>query len=172
LTRLNDQRCRLQAKIDEANGIARQMRAKISYDIHLRLSPSYFKANKRSLDELCQLMIEVRRKDGIVQYWTDDQFAWRFDAIKNAFEQWRTTDLIDCRYDQLFWSNDDNDERFVGVANIYLKALLYQTRLQYAVPIISANGKVSHARSIDPCRHFLHCRSSVRYTPFCNVTNS
>jgi len=62
----------------------------------------------------------------------------KFNDIKDNYHKWKISE--DFKQNNLFF--DEQSESLIGVANIYLKALFYDSKLDYIVPIINRQGEV------------------------------
>ncbi len=74
-----------------------------------------------------------------MQIWDIEKFEFKLRDIKEVYNQWKTSENLE-RMDPFF---DNEPESLIGVANIYLKALFYNSKLDYIVPIINTQGEVS-----------------------------
>ena len=91
----------------------------------------------KNLTNLCEIGVQVKYEDLPAEIWDREKFQWRLHEIEEEYNRWKASEseyskpIVDRELDSL-----------IGVANIYLKALFYNSKFDYIVPIINTEGKV------------------------------
>jgi hypothetical protein len=141
---LKDEFLRIDSLVFEANTIANEMQEEVIYKTILHIPISYFKPNERIVNlknqiNLCEIGVQVKYEDLPSELWNREKFEWKLSEIKEIYNQWKISDNQER-------NKDRKSENLIGVANIYLKALFYHSKLDYIVPIINIQGKVTFGR--------------------------
>ncbi|CAF3940139.1 unnamed protein product [Rotaria sordida] len=138
---------RISSLVSEANTISDEMQRQIIYNVILQISISYLKPNERSIDNLCLPVIQIKRKNLPLQIWDTENFESQLNHMKNLYKKWIISEnKTDFLIQELKRNNpffDEQSNSFIGIANIYLKALFYDSKLDYIVPIINTQGEMS-----------------------------
>jgi len=153
---LQEEFIRIHSLVSEANFISNEMQQNINYNVILQIPISYLKPSERvcwafvfvfslikiifvkNINNLCEIAIQVKQGDSIIQIWNIEKFESKFNDIKDNYHKWKISE--DFKQNNLCF--DEQSESLIGVANIYLIALFYDSKLDYIVPIINRQGEV------------------------------
>ncbi len=89
----------------------------------------------KNLTNLCEIGVQVTYEGLPVELWDREKFEWKLGEIKEEYNRWKTSENSKPILNR-------QSESLIGVANIYLKALFYNSKFDYIVPIINTEGKV------------------------------
>ncbi|CAF1179764.1 unnamed protein product [Rotaria sp. Silwood1] len=139
---------RINTLVSEANTISEEMQRQIIYNVILQIPVSYLKPSERSINNLCVPAIQVKRGgNSLTQIWDVEKFESQLNHMKNLHTKWIIADNKTEFLTQALKRNnpffDEQSNSFIGVANIYLKALFYDTKIDYTVPIFNTQGETS-----------------------------
>ncbi|KAI4884685.1 hypothetical protein NFI96_020385, partial [Prochilodus magdalenae] len=97
---------------------------------------------------LSEPAVQVRRKGKGKQIWAMEKMENRLVDMRELYQEWKDYDEDDAvmrsyfkRADPFF--DEQENHSLIGVANVFLACLLYDVKLQYAVPIINQKGEVA-----------------------------
>ncbi|CAF2514296.1 unnamed protein product [Rotaria sp. Silwood2] len=137
---------RIDSLVSEANTISDEMQRQIIYNVILQIPDSYLKPSERSINNLCLPAIQVKRVNSSPQIWDIEKFEAQLNDMKNLYKKWIISEnKAELLTQELKRNNpffDEQSHSFIGVANIYLKALFCDSKLDYIVPIINTQGEV------------------------------
>ncbi|CAF3499069.1 unnamed protein product [Rotaria socialis] len=143
---LKEEFIRINSLVTDANTISEEMHRQIVYSVILQIPVSYLKPSERSINNLCLPAVQVKRENSVSQIWTAEKFECQFSHIKSLYLKWIVSDnKTEFLTQELKRNNPFFDEQFnsfIGVANIYLKSLFYNSKLDYIVPIIDTKGEM------------------------------
>ncbi|KTF79190.1 hypothetical protein cypCar_00014512, partial [Cyprinus carpio] len=97
---------------------------------------------------LSEPAVEVRRKSKGKQIWSMEKMENRLLDMRELYQEWKDYDEDDPAMRSYFkradpFFDEQENHSLIGVANIFLSCLLYDVKLQYAVPIINQKGEVA-----------------------------
>ncbi|CAF1236539.1 unnamed protein product [Adineta ricciae] len=145
--RLKQDLIRVNALVSEANTIASEMQQQTTYSVMLQIPASYLKPSQRATTNLCEPAVQVKRRNLSPQIWNVEKFESRLNDMREFYYEWQTSENKNTflpqqskRYDPFFDAEEYNS--LIGVANIFLKALFYDSKLDYLVPIINTQGEI------------------------------
>ncbi|CAF1281060.1 unnamed protein product [Rotaria sordida] len=146
--RLKQELIRVNALVSEANTIASEMQRQTTYSAMLQIPVSYLKPSERATTNLCESAVQVKRRNLSPQIWNIEKFESKLNDMRDVYYEWQMSENKAQLLTQQQKRNDpffDADEynSLIGVANIFLKALFYDTKLDYPVPIINTQGEIA-----------------------------
>jgi len=145
--RLKQDLIRVNALVSEANTISSELQQQTTYSVMLHIPVSYLKPSERARTNLCEPAVQVKRRNLSPQIWNVEKFESKLNDMRDVYYEWQTSENKTLpfnhqkRYDPFFDVDEYNS--LVGVANIFLKALFYDSKLDYLVPIINTQGEIS-----------------------------
>ncbi|UJR37400.1 hypothetical protein I4U23_030105 [Adineta vaga] len=146
--RLKQDLIRVNALVSEANTIASEMQRNTTYSAMLQIPVSYLKPSQRTTTNLCEPAVQVKRRNLSPQIWNIEKFESKLNDMREVYYEWQMSENKNQlsaqqpkRYDPFFDVEEYNS--LIGVANIFLKALFYDSKLDYLVPIINTQGEIS-----------------------------
>ncbi|CAF4119788.1 unnamed protein product, partial [Rotaria sp. Silwood2] len=139
--RLKQELIRVNALVSEANTIASEMQRQTTYSVMLQIPVSYLKPSERPT-------IQVKRRNLSPQIWNIEKFESKLNDMRDVYYEWQMSENKEQLLTQQQKRNDpffDIEEynSLIGVANIFLKALFYDSKLDYPAPIINTQGEIS-----------------------------
>ncbi|CAF3438747.1 unnamed protein product [Rotaria sp. Silwood1] len=145
--RLKQELIRVNALVSEANTIASEMQRQTTYSAMLQIPVSYLKPSERATTNLCEPAVQVKRRNLSPQIWNIEKFESKLNDMRDVYYEWQMSENKDQSIIQQQKRNDpffDVEEynSLIGVANIFLKALFYDSKLDYPVPIINTQGEI------------------------------
>ncbi len=117
----------------------------------------------QTMNNLCEPAIQVKRGSSSPQIWNIEKFESKLDKMRTIYDKWKISEnkvrrffflkkikLFVCIQTDLLVKElkrknpfyDEESDHLIGIANIYLKALFYNSKLDYTVPIINTQGEV------------------------------
>ncbi|CAF1486858.1 unnamed protein product, partial [Adineta steineri] len=146
--RLKQELIRVNALVSEANTIASEMQRQTTYSAMLQIPVSYLKPSQRATTNLCEPAVQVKRRNLSPQIWNIEKFESKLNDMRDVYYEWQMSENKSLLITQQQKRNDpffDVEEynSLIGVANIFLKALFYDSKLDYLVPIINTQGEIS-----------------------------
>ncbi|CAF1478921.1 unnamed protein product, partial [Adineta steineri] len=146
--RLKQELIRVNALVSEANTIASEMQRQTTYSAMLQIPVSYLKPSQRATTNLCEPAVQVKRRNLSPQIWNIEKFESKLNDMRDVYYEWQMSENKSLLIIQQQKRNDpffDVEEynSLIGVANIFLKALFYDSKLDYLVPIINTQGEIS-----------------------------
>ncbi|KAA0708237.1 Kinesin-like protein KIF13B [Triplophysa tibetana] len=148
LRKLRDQIVRANLLVQEAGVISEELNKKTEYRVTLQIPAANLNANRKRDSVLSEPAVEVRRRSKGKQIWAMEKMENRLVDMRELYQEWKDFDEDDPvmrsyfkRADPFFDEQENNS--LIGVANVFLSCLLYDVRLQYAVPIINQKGEVA-----------------------------
>lgn len=171
-TRLKQEIIRVNALVSEANTIASELQRQTTYTVMLQIPVSYLKPSERATTNLCEPTIQVKRRSYSPQIWNIEKFESKLNDMRDVYYEWQTSENKDeflseqqKRADPFF--DTENYNCLVGVANIFLKALFYDSKLDYFVPIINTQGEISG--SLHVVLNQIGCSSMKKLSDFQSI---
>ncbi|XP_051510271.1 kinesin-like protein KIF13B isoform X2 [Myxocyprinus asiaticus] len=148
LRKLREQIVRANLLVQEAGFIAEELNKKTEYRVTLQIPAANLNANRKRDTVLSEPAVEVRRKGKGKQIWAMEKMENRLVDMRELYQEWKDYDEDNPAMRSYFKRADpffDEQENhcLIGVANIFLSCLLYDVKLQYAVPIINQKGEVA-----------------------------
>ncbi|CAF3355314.1 unnamed protein product [Rotaria socialis] len=146
--RLKQELIRVNALVSEANTIASEMQLQTTYSVMLQIPASYLKPSERAATNLCEPAVQIKRRNLSPQIWNIEKFESKLNDMRDVYYEWQMSENKTQLLSQQQKRNDpffDVEEynSLIGVANIFLKALFYDSKLDYPVPIINTQGEIS-----------------------------
>ncbi|CAF1265522.1 unnamed protein product [Adineta ricciae] len=127
----------------EANIISTEMQRHVIYTVTLQTPVSYLKPNERTVNCICVPAVQVNRSGSTPQIWNTEKFEYKLSEMKKTYQRWKISENKNELLKEHNPFYEDELETLIGVANIYLRALFYSSKLDYIVPIINDKGEIS-----------------------------
>ncbi|XP_043074792.1 kinesin-like protein KIF13B isoform X2 [Puntigrus tetrazona] len=148
LRKLKEQIVKANLLVREAGFIAEELNKKTEYKVTLQIPAANLNANRKRDMVLSEPAVEVRRKNKGKQIWSMEKMENRLVDMRELYQEWKDYDEDNPAMRSYFKRSDpffDEQENhsLIGVANVFLSCLLYDVKLQYAVPIINQKGEVA-----------------------------
>ncbi|XP_016317136.1 kinesin-like protein KIF13B isoform X3 [Sinocyclocheilus anshuiensis] len=148
LRKLKDQIVKANLLVQEAGFIAEELNKKTEYKVTLQIPAANLNANRKRDTVLSEPAVEVRRKGKGKQIWSVEKMENRLLDMRELYQEWKDYDEDDPAMRSYFkradpFFDEQENHSLIGVANVFLSCLLYDIKLQYAVPIISQKGEVA-----------------------------
>ncbi|XP_016382316.1 kinesin-like protein KIF13B [Sinocyclocheilus rhinocerous] len=148
LRKLKDQIVKANLLVQEAGFIAEELNKKTEYKVTLQIPAANLNANRKRDTVLSEPAVEVRRKGKGKQIWSMEKMENRLLDMRELYQEWKDYDEDDPAMRSYFkradpFFDEQENHSLIGVANVFLSCLLYDVKLQYAVPIISQKGEVA-----------------------------
>ncbi|XP_056336681.1 kinesin-like protein KIF13B isoform X2 [Danio aesculapii] len=148
LRKLREQIVKANLLVQEAGFIAEELNKKTEYKVTLQIPAANLNANRKRDTVLSEPAIEVRRKGKGKQIWALEKIENRLVDMRDLYQEWKDYDEDDPAMRSYFkradpFFDEQENHSLIGVANVFLACLLYEVKLQYAVPIINQKGEVS-----------------------------
>uniref|UniRef100_A0A7N8WIG8 Kinesin-like protein KIF13B n=1 Tax=Mastacembelus armatus TaxID=205130 RepID=A0A7N8WIG8_9TELE len=147
LRRLREQIVRANLLAQEAGFFAEELNKRTEYLVTLQIPAANLDANRKRDVVLSEPAIQVRRKGKGKQIWALEKMENRLVDMRELYQEWKDFDEDNPvmrsyfkRADPFF--DEQENHSLIGVANVFLACLLYDVKLQYAVPIINQKGEV------------------------------
>ncbi|XP_067274304.1 kinesin-like protein KIF13B isoform X2 [Pseudorasbora parva] len=148
LRKLREQIVKANLLVQEAGFISEELNKKTEYKVTLQIPAANLNANRKRDTVQSEPAVEVRRKGKGKQIWAMEKMENRLVDMRELYQEWKDYDEDNSvmrsyfkRADPFF--DEQENHSLIGVANIFLSCLLYDAKLQYAVPIINQKGEVS-----------------------------
>uniref|UniRef100_A0A7N8X9B1 Kinesin-like protein KIF13B n=1 Tax=Mastacembelus armatus TaxID=205130 RepID=A0A7N8X9B1_9TELE len=148
LRRLREQIVRANLLAQEAGFFAEELNKRTEYLVTLQIPAANLDANRKRDVVLSEPAIQVRRKGKGKQIWALEKMENRLVDMRELYQEWKDFDEDNPvmrsyfkRADPFF--DEQENHSLIGVANVFLACLLYDVKLQYAVPIINQKGEVA-----------------------------
>ncbi|XP_077075588.1 kinesin-like protein KIF13B isoform X3 [Siphateles boraxobius] len=148
LRKLREQIVKANLLVQEAGFIAEELNKKTEYKVTLQIPAANLNANRKRDTVLSEPAVEVRRKSKGKQIWAMEKMENRLVDMRDLYQEWTDFDEDNPvmrsyfkRADPFF--DEQENHSLIGVANVFLSCLLYEVKLQYAVPIINQKGEVA-----------------------------
>ncbi|XP_039546132.1 kinesin-like protein KIF13B isoform X2 [Pimephales promelas] len=148
LRKLREQIVKANLMVQEAGFIAEELNKKTEYKVTLQIPAANLNANRKRDTVLSEPAVEVRRKSKGKQIWAMEKMENRLVDMRDLYQEWKDFDEDNPvmrsyfkRADPFF--DEQENHSLIGVANVFLSCLLYDVKLQYAVPIINQKGEVA-----------------------------
>ncbi|CAF1176520.1 unnamed protein product [Adineta ricciae] len=142
-TQLRQEYQRMFSLTCEANIISTEMQRHVIYNVTLQTPVSYLKPNERTVNCICAPAVQVNRPGLTPQIWNTEKFEYKLSEMRKTYQRWKISENKNELLKDHNSFYDDEAETLIGVANIYLKALFYSSKLDYIVPIINDKGEIS-----------------------------
>ncbi|CAM4687115.1 unnamed protein product [Leuciscus chuanchicus] len=148
LRKLREQIVKANLLVQEAGFIAEELNKKTEYNVTLQIPAANLNANRKRDTVLSEPAVEVRRKGKGKQIWAMEKMENRLVDMRDLYQEWKDHDEDNPvmrsyfkRADPFF--DEQENHSLIGVANVFLSCLLYDVKLQYAVPVINQKGEVA-----------------------------
>ncbi|XP_067240555.1 kinesin-like protein KIF13B isoform X1 [Chanodichthys erythropterus] len=148
LRKLREQIVKANLLVQEAGFISEELNKKTEYKVTLQIPAANLNANRKRDTVLSEPAVEVRRKGKGKQIWAMEKMENRLVDMRELYQEWKDYDEDNPvmrsyfkRADPFF--DEQENHSLIGVANVFLSCLLYDVKLQYAVPIINQKGEVA-----------------------------
>uniref|UniRef100_A0A672P3K8 Kinesin-like protein KIF13B n=1 Tax=Sinocyclocheilus grahami TaxID=75366 RepID=A0A672P3K8_SINGR len=141
LRKLKEQIVKANLLVREAGFISEELNKKTEYKVTLQIPAANLNANRKRDTVLSEPAVEVRRKSKGKQIWSVEKMENRLLDMRELYQEWKDYDEDNPRADPFF--DEQENHSLIGVANVFLSCLLYDVKLQYAVPIINQKGEVA-----------------------------
>ncbi|KAK7151244.1 hypothetical protein R3I93_012242 [Phoxinus phoxinus] len=148
LRKLREQIVKANLLVQEAGFISEELNKKTEYTVTLQIPAANLNANRKRDTVLSEPAVEVRRKSKGKQIWAMEKMENRLVDMRDLYQEWKDFDEDNPvmrsyfkRADPFF--DEQENHSLIGVANVFLSCLLYDVKLQYAVPIINQKGEVA-----------------------------
>ncbi|XP_004848494.1 kinesin-like protein KIF13B isoform X2 [Heterocephalus glaber] len=157
LMRLREQIVKANLLVREASYIAEELDKRTEYKVTLQIPASSLDANRKRGSLLSEPAIQVRRKGKGKQIWSLEKLDNRLLDMRDLYQEWKEceedTPVIRSYFKRAdpFYDEQENHS-LIGVANVFLKSLFYDVKLQYAVPIINQKGEVAGRLHVEVMR--------------------
>lgn len=164
LAKLREDIAKANTLAHEANLIAEEMRKNTEFKVTLQIPSTNLSPNKLRRGVLVsEPAILVKRKGCAAQIWSMEKFETNLIEIRDLYAEWKdrqeerrlqkqgsvssetstTSSTISFQpANDPFYEAQEN-HHLIGVANIFLEALMHDIMLDYQVPIISQQGEVT-----------------------------
>ncbi|CAF0841658.1 unnamed protein product [Adineta steineri] len=160
ITHLKQEFKRIYILVYEANKISNELQCCIDYNVILQIPVSYLKSNERvskyiSSEKTCnfyELVVQVKRQNSVIDVWNIEEFECRLSTMKDIYDRWKKSEnknnflVKELKQKNVFYN--ETSKTLIGVANIYLKPLFYNSKVDYTVPIINTKGETSGSLNI------------------------
>ncbi|KAK2883835.1 hypothetical protein Q8A67_017472 [Cirrhinus molitorella] len=148
LLKLKDQIVKANLLVQEAGFIAEELNKKTEYKVTLQIPAANLNANRKRDTVLSEPAVEVRRKGKGKQIWSMEKMENRLVDMRELYQEWKDYDEDNPAMRSYFkradpFFDEQENHSLIGVANVFLSCLLYDVKLQYAVPIINQKGEVA-----------------------------
>uniref|UniRef100_A0A8C1QH98 Kinesin family member 13Bb n=1 Tax=Cyprinus carpio TaxID=7962 RepID=A0A8C1QH98_CYPCA len=148
LRKLKEQIVKANLLVQEAGFISEELNKKTEYKVTLQIPAANLNANRKRDTVLSEPAVEVRRKSKGKQIWSMEKMENRLLDMRELYQEWKDYDEDDPAMRSYFkradpFFDEQENHSLIGVANIFLSCLLYDVKLQYAVPIINQKGEVA-----------------------------
>uniref|UniRef100_A0A8C2H1V1 Kinesin family member 13Bb n=1 Tax=Cyprinus carpio TaxID=7962 RepID=A0A8C2H1V1_CYPCA len=148
LRKLKEQIVKANLLVQEAGFIAEELNKKTEYKVTLQIPAANLNANRKRDTVLSEPAVEVRRTSKGKQIWSMEKMENRLLDMRELYQEWKDYDEDDPAMRSYFkradpFFDEQENHSLIGVANIFLSCLLYDVKLQYAVPIINQKGEVA-----------------------------
>ncbi|XP_037382435.1 kinesin-like protein KIF13B isoform X2 [Talpa occidentalis] len=157
LMKLREQIVKANLLVREASYIAEELDKKTEYKVTLQIPASSLDANRKRGSLLSEPAIQVRRKGKGKQIWSLEKLDNRLLDMRDLYQEWKECDE-DSPVTRSYFKRADpfydeqENHSLIGVANVFLETLLYDVKLQYAVPIINQRGEVAGRLHVEVMR--------------------
>ncbi|KAG8506306.1 Kinesin-like protein KIF13B [Galemys pyrenaicus] len=157
LMKLREQIVKANLLVREASYIAEELDKRTEYKVTLQIPASSLDANRKRGSLLSEPAIQVRRKGKGKQIWSLEKLDNRLLDMRDLYQEWKECDEDSpvtrsyFRRADPFYDEQENHS-LIGVANVFLETLLYDAKLQYAVPIINQRGEVAGRLHVEVVR--------------------
>ncbi|XP_058610876.1 kinesin-like protein KIF13B isoform X1 [Onychostoma macrolepis] len=148
LRKLKEQIVKANLMVQEAGFIAEELNKKTEYNVTLQIPAANLNANRKRDTVLSEPAVEVRRKSKGKQIWSVEKMENRLVDMRELYQEWKDYDEDNPAMRSYFkradpFFDEQENHSLIGVANVFLSCLLYEVKLQYAVPIINQKGEVA-----------------------------
>uniref|UniRef100_A0A671LDU6 Kinesin-like protein KIF13B n=1 Tax=Sinocyclocheilus anshuiensis TaxID=1608454 RepID=A0A671LDU6_9TELE len=150
LRKLKEQIVKANLLVREAGFISEELNKKTEYKVTLQIPAANLNANRKvRRGALCvEPAVEVRRKSKGKQIWSMEKMENRLLDMRELYQEWKDYDEDNPAMRSYFkradpFFDEQENHSLIGVANVFLSCLLYDVKLQYAVPIINQKGEVA-----------------------------
>ncbi|XP_073708897.1 kinesin-like protein KIF13B [Garra rufa] len=148
LLKLKDQIVKANLLVQEAGFIAEELNKKTEYKVTLQIPAANLNANRKRDTVLSEPAVEVRRKGKGKQIWSMEKMENRLLDMRDLYQEWKDYDEDNPAMRSYFkradpFFDEQENHSLIGVANVFLSCLLWDVKLQYAVPIINQKGEVA-----------------------------
>ncbi|KAI2652292.1 Kinesin-like protein KIF13B [Labeo rohita] len=148
LLKLKDQIVKANGLVQEAGFIAEELNKKTDYKVTLQIPAANLNANRKRDTVLSEPAVEVRRKGKGKQIWSMEKMENRLVDMRELYQEWKDYDEDNPAMRSYFkradpFFDEQENHSLIGVANVFLSCLLYDVKLQYAVPIINQKGEMA-----------------------------
>ncbi|XP_078712139.1 kinesin-like protein KIF13A isoform X4 [Lampetra fluviatilis] len=146
LARLREQVVRTDALVREANFLAGEMGRNTEYQVTLQIPAHNLSANRKRGGMVSEAAVQVRREGRGTQVWGVEKLENKLVDMRELYQAWREQHPAEAagwgRQADPFFEAQEN-QKLIGVANVFLECLYHDVTLQYAAPIISQQGEVA-----------------------------
>nr|XP_032808936.1 kinesin-like protein KIF13A isoform X4 [Petromyzon marinus] len=146
LARLREQVVRTDALVREANFLASEMGRNTEYQVTLQIPAHNLSANRKRGGMVSEAAVQVRREGRGTQVWGVEKLENKLVDMRELYQAWREQHPAEGagwgRQADPFFEAQEN-QKLIGVANVFLECLYHDVTLQYAAPIISQQGEVA-----------------------------
>uniref|UniRef100_A0A673GHJ0 Kinesin-like protein KIF13B n=1 Tax=Sinocyclocheilus rhinocerous TaxID=307959 RepID=A0A673GHJ0_9TELE len=148
LRKLKEQIVKANRLVQEAGFISEELNKKTEYKVTLQIPAANLNANRKRDTVLSEPAVEVRRKSKGKQIWSVEKMENRLLDMRELYQEWKDYDEDNPAMRSYFkradpFFDEQENHSLIGVANVFLSCLLYEVKLQYAVPIINQKGEVA-----------------------------
>uniref|UniRef100_A0A671LH38 Kinesin-like protein KIF13B n=1 Tax=Sinocyclocheilus anshuiensis TaxID=1608454 RepID=A0A671LH38_9TELE len=148
LRKLKEQIVKANLLVREAGFISEELNKKTEYKVTLQIPAANLNANRKRDMVLSEPAVEVRRKSKGKQIWSMEKMENRLLDMRELYQEWKDYDEDNPAMRSYFkradpFFDEQENHSLIGVANVFLSCLLYDVKLQYAVPIINQKGEVA-----------------------------
>lgn len=156
LAKLKEEVVRANKLVREANDMAREMGREIDCSVTLQIPAANLSPNRRGGAFLSEPAILVKYRSKGNQVWSVEKFENKLIEMRDLYEERKEKQLPlkddgpPAKSDPFFETQENHI--LIGVANIFLEALFFDTKLEYHVPIISQQGEVAGRLHIELSR--------------------
>ncbi len=53
---------------------------------------NYLEIFFQTINNLCEVAIQVKQEDLVIQIWDIETFEWKFNAMKDIYQTWKTSE--------------------------------------------------------------------------------
>ncbi|KAF0312126.1 Kinesin-like protein KIF13A [Amphibalanus amphitrite] len=126
----------------EASSMAQELRRSTSYSVTLQIPPENLGPNRRRGLFVCEPAICVKRRGYPNQIWSLEKLDNKLVDMRELYNEIQSGNMMQDSAGDPFFETQEN-HHLIGVASLFLEAILHDVCLNYQVPIISQQGEVA-----------------------------
>lgn len=148
LAQLKEAIVRANALVLEANALSQELKKATEFKVTLQVPAERLSPNSRQKHFLSEPAVLVTRKGRPSQIWSCDKLDNKLVEMRELYSERGDSDtgevatIKPVHIDDPFFETQEN-HHLIGVANVFLLCLFHDITLDYQVPIISQQGKLT-----------------------------